>query len=63
MFNLLVEKGADKSATDLEMRTPGDLVDMSKWMWDEHGMLRQKSKPVFHFSARGGGRGGRGRWK
>jgi ankyrin repeat protein len=60
MFNLLLEKGTNKSVMDREMRTPGDLVDMSKWMWDEHGMLRQKPKPVFHYSVRGRGRGGRG---
>lgn len=63
MFNLLLEKGADKFVVDEEKRTPGDLVDMTKWMWDEDGMLRERPTPVGHQlgRGRGRGRGGRGR--
>ncbi|KAJ4374283.1 hypothetical protein N0V83_003024 [Neocucurbitaria cava] len=38
LFNLLLEKGADRSATNKDGRTPIDLVDISKWMWDEDGL-------------------------
>lgn len=46
LFNLLVEKGADRFAKDVQMRTPFDLIDTKKWMWDEDGSVREKPKPV-----------------
>ncbi|KAF3000315.1 hypothetical protein E8E13_009139 [Curvularia kusanoi] len=61
MFNLLLKKGADRFATDGQMRTPIDLIDDEKWMLDEDGFvcLKPKSAPIP--STRGGRGGWRGR--
>ncbi|KAJ6202929.1 ankyrin repeat-containing domain protein [Bipolaris maydis] len=37
MFSLFLKKGADRLATDGQMRTPIDLIDRERWMLDEDG--------------------------
>jgi hypothetical protein len=44
---LLLEKGAGRLAADKDKRTPADLVDLAKWMWDEDGLVRERPKPVY----------------
>lgn len=58
LFNLLLNKGADKLARDEQMRTPTELIDREKWMLDEDGFVCAKLKPVRSPPRRGGrGRG------
>ncbi|KAJ6286651.1 ankyrin repeat-containing domain protein [Bipolaris maydis] len=61
MFNLFLKKGADRLATDGQMRTPIDLIDRERWMLDEDGFVCLKPKPAPILSTRGGRGGWRGR--
>jgi ankyrin repeat protein len=68
LFNLLVEKGADRLARDDERRTSIDRIDTARWMWDKDNLVSEKLKLMnegVHFPVRGGhggnkSRGGRG---
>jgi ankyrin repeat protein len=66
-FNLLLKKSADRSATNKDMKTPVDLLDTTKWMWDEDGLVREKPKPkppkvIYNWTRGGRGRRGTQGW-
>jgi ankyrin repeat protein len=59
LLNFFIRRGADKLAKDNEGKSVVDIVDGSKWEWDENGLLRSKTPRKIEYTrgSRGRGRG------